>query len=91
MRFDIGDRVRITATFTDLAGAVADPTTVALTVKAPDGTLTSPSNSKDSTGVYHADVNPDASGTWWYRWTGTGALVAAEEGTFSVRQRQVGP
>ena len=87
--WDIGDVVTISAVFRDAAGALADPTTTTLTVMAPDGTLSTPTPVKDSTGTYHADVPVTASGSWAYRWLGTGAVAAAEEGTFSVRRRRV--
>lgn len=75
--YDIGDTVRLTGTFTDSAGAVADPTTVTVTVTNPAGVVTNPAATKDSVGVYHVDVAPTVSGTWRYAFSGTGALVAA--------------
>lgn len=87
--YDRGDLVRLTATFTDTAGVATDPTTVTCRVRSPAGTTTvdtySPGSiTKDSTGVYHLDVNASESGQWWYRWEGTGAVQQADEGTFSV-------
>ena len=89
-RFDIGDRVRLRAEFRNLEGFVADPTSVTLAVLGPgDVASQAISTTKDATGVYHGDVEPDAAGTWSYRFAGTGAMVAAEEGTFIVRTRVV--
>jgi len=85
--YDIGDRVTLTANFTD-AGTPVEPTTVTCAVKAPSGTTTSPSVTNTS-GTYSATVDPDEQGAWYYRFTGTGTYVAAEEGTFRVRRRQV--
>lgn len=87
--YDIGDEVRMTATFTDLDGNNADPTTVTCTVEDPDGTTSTPTVQNPNVGVYYADISPDQAGKWWFRFDGTGALVAAEEGSFAVRKRQV--
>lgn len=89
-RFDIGDRVRMRAEFRDVDGFVADPTTVTLAVLRPGDTESiDVGTAQDATGVYHGDHEPDTAGTWTYRFAGTGALVAAEEGTFAVRTRVV--
>jgi hypothetical protein len=76
--------------FKNGAGVAADPTTVRLRWKSVGGTevvLTYGVDAavvKDGTGVYHADITPVASGPHVFRWEGTGAVVAAAEGTFSV-------
>lgn len=75
--YDIGDTVRLTGTFTDNAGTVADPTTVTVTVTNPAGVVTNPAATKDSVGVYHVDLTPTVSGTWRYSFSGTGGIVAA--------------
>jgi len=84
MAHDIGDLVTLTITFIDDAGDPRDPTTVVCTVQAPDGTLTTPSVANPSVGTYVAETEPAASGVWRYKFTGTGAWVAAEEGSFDV-------
>ncbi len=86
--YDIGDKITLRASFTDSDAAV-DPSTVTCAVRAPDGTPSAPSVSKAATGVYTATVLPDAAGVWFYRFAGTGAYVAAEEGTFLIRRRRV--
>lgn len=83
--YDIGDGIRITATFTNLAGALADPTTVVFRVLDPLGAMTTPSFSRDSLGVYYADIVATAKGVWLYRWEGTGSVTVAEESSFTVR------
>ena len=40
---------------------------------------------KDSTGNYHFELSPTASGEWRYRGEGTGTVQAAAEGRFVVR------
>lgn len=91
--YHVGDLVRISATFTDINGAAADPTTVTLLVKlryvigattttytyGGGGTIT-----KSGTGVYYQDFTPTTEGIWDYRWIGTGAIQAADEGAFNV-------
>lgn len=86
--YDIGDLVTLTATLTNTAGTLSDPTSVTLTVRKPDGSSSTVSNTRSSTGVYTADVTIDQAGEWNYRWEGTGALVVAEEGQFYVRPRR---
>jgi uncharacterized protein YfaS (alpha-2-macroglobulin family) len=86
---DIGDAVRVTCTFRNEAGALANPTAVTLQVRAPSGTVTTVSNSSTGTGVYSGVVSPDAEGVWRYRFTGTGAVAQAQEGMFTVRRRRV--
>lgn len=89
-QFDIGDQPTIEASFRDTSGEPADPTTVTLTVKAPDGTEQDVEVTRNSLGEYSGVVEPDQSGMWRYRWAATGALVAAEEGWFYVRIQRVG-
>jgi hypothetical protein len=87
--YDIGDAVRVSVTFRNEAGALANPTSVTLTVRAPDETVTTVSNSTSTTGIYSGVVTPDAEGVWRYRFTGTGAVAQAQEGMFTVRRRRV--
>ena len=89
VKYDIGDELRLSVSFTDITGVAADPTAVTCTVRAPDGTETVLNNTKSTTGSYYADVGPTQSGTYFFRWAGTGALVVAEEGQFYVRERNV--
>lgn len=84
--YDKGQLVRVSVTFQDTTGAYVDPTTVVLTVIDPAGTTTTPSVTKDSLGHYHADVNANLSGTWKYRFTGTGTNQGADEDYFTVNQ-----
>ena len=78
------------ATFRNAAGQLVDPATVTCEYKKPDGTVTTlvygqdAAVVKDSTGVYHADLNANVSGTWYYRWSSTGPNQAADESRFSV-------
>lgn len=92
--YDIGDVVRLVNVFRrGDTGAEVDPGAVTLTVKVPAGTSTTytyPATiTKDSTGHYHVDLAPDATGTYRYRWASTVSAVGAEEGWFQVRPRKV--
>ena len=89
--YDIGDLVRVVGTLTTQAGALVDPTGLTCKVKAPAGTITTHTYGstafpvKDSSGVYHVDVTPDAAGEWYYKFTSTGTGQAMDEGYFVVR------
>lgn len=83
--YDRGDLVRLTATFTNDAGAATDPTTVTLRIKAPGGILSAPTPAQDNPGVYHYDLDLNAVGPWYYRWEGTGVVQTAEESLLFVR------
>lgn len=83
--FDVGDQVRLIGSFKDITNTLTDPTVVTVRVKTPSGIVTTPAATQASAGIYHVDVTLDESGTWWYRFEGTGAVVAAEENAFNVR------
>ena len=89
---DLGDLVRVEAEFRNaLTGAALDPTAVFLSVREPDGTVTTYTYggaeiTQDSTGIYHALIDVDQAGVWRYRWWSTGSGQAAEEKVFKVRQ-----
>lgn len=85
--YSIGDLVQITATFTDVdTGDLINPTTVTFTVRAPDGTQTTPSASNTSTGIYQAQIDITEAGIWRWRATGTGSAQAAGSSYFRVQQ-----
>jgi hypothetical protein len=86
--YTLGTQIRLSATFTDANAAAADPTTVTCEVQRrpdADGTVYSyPAQiTKTGTGAYYVDIVP-TEGIWDYRWVGTGAVVAASEGSFNV-------
>ncbi len=94
--YDIGDSVRMKATFKSLdTGLVADPTVITFKLKVPDGTVSTKVYGvdgeivKDSTGVYHWDFTTLAKGKHHWRVTGTGAVIAAGEGLFTVVKSNV--
>lgn len=83
-RYDLGDPVTLTASFT-LDGAPVDPTTVALEVRRPSGAWSTVAVTKAAVGSYRYDLTADTSGVWRYQWTGTGPGGNVEDGAFVVR------
>lgn len=90
-QFDLGQLVTATNTFTDSTGTVIDPTGVFVNYKSPvTGTLTElvfgvdAALVKDSTGIYHVDIDGDEDGLWYVYWFSTGTGQAADETSFFV-------
>ena len=86
------------AAFTNLAGTATDPTAVTLVIQKPDGTQlaygwpaagVSGTLVRESAGRFYFEVLIDQSGTWRQRLAGTGAIVAAAEGSLRVQRRRV--
>jgi hypothetical protein len=93
--WDLGDKVRVSAPFTLVSsGGAVDPDVVKLSVQPPSGTVTTYTYGvgativKDSAGNYHADIDANEEGTWYYRWFSTGNGQAAKEMRFVVREAQ---
>jgi hypothetical protein len=94
-RYDIGDMVRLRATYvsTDLVTA-ADPSVITFLTLSGAGTVASyqfvsgagGSITRAGVGAYYKDITVDAYGTWTYRSVGTGGVQAAEEWQFTVDQ-----
>jgi hypothetical protein len=87
--YDVGDIATVTASFKS-GTTPSDPTTVTARVWAPDGTATNYTVTagqivQDSVGAYHLDIACVLAGDYFYRFTGTGAVTAAQEGSFHVR------
>ena len=90
--YDVGDKIRLSVTFTS-GVTPTDPTAVVCKVKEPDGTITTATYAlaqiiKDSAGVYHYDTTIDQAGRHWYRFEGTGTVVAAAEADFMARESE---
>jgi hypothetical protein len=89
MAYNIGDLIRISASFTNTASALTDPTALNIVVKAPGASVlhtygTSASLIKSSSGIYYLDYPAASSGEHYYTWTATGAVETSEEGAFNV-------
>lgn len=90
--YDVGDSIRLGALFT-VTGIATDPTIIELDVRDPGGIITSydfagGTVSKETTGKYFRDVFVARSGQWWFRYFGTGTLIAADE-KYLIVERQV--
>lgn len=91
---DKGDQVRLAVAFTDAAGAAADPSSVTLKYRKPDGSITTiayGSLTHPAVGSFYADVVVDQAGTWSYRFESSGTYVGAEEESFRVRSSRLSP
>lgn len=92
MAYIEGASVELPITFTVTAtGELVDPTTITLTLRAPDGTITTytyPSAQivRDSLGTYRGIVVPNDDGEWLYEWVSTGAGAGVASGAFEVTQ-----
>jgi hypothetical protein len=88
MATNIGDSEALDVTFTTLLNTVVDPTTVAVRVENPAGTITTYTYPTDiqklSTGKYRMIVPITAAGTWNYNWVSTGTANGSEFGSFFV-------
>lgn len=78
-----GTLVTAQGTFRNSAGALADPTTVKVTVRKPDGTTTTYTYGTDSevvkssTGIYYINLDTTSNrGLWLYTWWSTGSVQA---------------
>ncbi len=92
---DLGDVVRVSATFTDAdTDSVIDPDVVKLSVRTPAGIVTTYTYGvggnvvKEAVGQYYSVINANQAGFWFYRWWSTGFGQAAKENEFKVRIAQ---
>jgi len=83
MSYDIGDRIRVTASFT-IAGTPSNGT-VTGRVKDPSGVITTLTLTNSPTGSYYADVDLDEAGNWYFEFASTATVVAAVRGQVDVR------
>lgn len=88
--YQTGNIIRLSVSFTNLAGAAVDPTTITFQVQDPSSaqtTIVSPDARiiRDSLGNFHVDYTlPDLFGRYIYRFAGTGSITAAAEKVFVV-------
>lgn len=80
-RLLVGDTVTLRNTFT-LAKVGTDPTTVTLTVHAPDGTSTTPATTGTGNGKYSATFVAAQAGLHRFSWEGVGVVDDVADGTF---------
>ena len=86
-QFAPGDTVLLENTFTTYDNQPLDPTTIALKVKRPDGTVDE-YDKNDTTrvqaGVYTLNYLTTTEGRYYVRWETTGIPVTVDEGYFDV-------
>jgi hypothetical protein len=89
VNYDVGDSVKLTAAFTNDAGAPADPDGIDAIVRTP-GEVSTVYTAADFThptvGAYELTVIATEAGEWTWRVAGTGAVTAASEGHFYVTE-----
>jgi hypothetical protein len=89
--YDVGDLVRLSATF-EVSDVATNPTATTFKIKVPSGTVTTyvygtdAQLVRDSTGHFHVDWSVTESGPHYWRMAGTGSAQAAEESAFFVRE-----
>lgn len=74
MTYDLGDRVPLRYRALDADQQLVD-TTMALAVTAPDGTITAPTVTRTSLGIYDDSVPATQVGQWRATWTASGTIV----------------
>lgn len=101
MAYDVGDTVRVFGRFTaasftfpdgvpEASYALADPTTVTLTIKAPGDVVETSYTwaggqvTRVSAGIFYRDIPLLLAGRYLVRWIGTGAAAAAVETAIRV-------
>ncbi len=93
--YQVGDLVRCSTLFTNADDVATDPDNVFMQYRDPAGNITSLEYGvdaavvRDSAGAYHADVDVDEAGDWWYRFYGVkddGTFQGANETPFRVVQ-----
>lgn len=80
----IGNQIKLSASFTNNAGSLVNPTSVSLVIKKPDRTIETITPTNDSTGKYHFNYTPTMVGDYCYRFEATGSVVAASQNQFKI-------
>lgn len=94
--YDVGQEVNFSVVFA-VAGVDTDPTAVFFRTLDPGGTITSYTFGvgivivQDAVGRFHANITLDQEGGWYYRWEGTGVVIAAREHYCEVRDSKFTP
>jgi hypothetical protein len=92
-RFQVGDPVVCHSSWRALTlaslpaevRALTNPTTIACSVEAPDGTTSTPTPVNVSTGVYYVVFTASQAGRYVITWTGTGSAAGVEQQIVDVR------
>lgn len=85
--YGINTLVRVTATFKNAAGALADPDTVTINIQSPSGAHTAPTTTRLFLGIWYVDVLANEEGRWVYNAEGTGAVqVSTPDAYFDIAE-----
>lgn len=85
--YDIGDMRTFTGTFTDVSGTLANPSTVTVEIREPDGNLATPAPSSATTGIWTVDYEFTQSGRHVIRFQGDGAINSAQETEVYIKRK----
>jgi hypothetical protein len=87
-----GTAVLLTCTFTGTNGVAANPGTVVVRIRQPDGTTTSHTPTNTAVGVYTYEFTPGVAGKWTWEVQGSGSGPnAVRDGQVSVKAQAIGP
>lgn len=95
MAYQIGSGATLACTFTNQAGAVADPGVVTFTLRQPDGTVTTYTYGIDSeltrtgVGIFTVDLVFTQSGRHRYRFAGSSSNASVGPGTLIVDTQRI--
>jgi len=82
MTINVDTQLKFSTKFRNSSGALADPSTVTMSLLSPSGVLTSlaaPVVSHDGLGLYSTAFTFGESGTWFARWEATGDIQLTSE------------
>lgn len=88
MAFQLNGIAPLAIQIKDSSGALADATTVTLTLTRPDGTTETPTVLHPSTGVYRVDYVPLQAGYYTLTWTATGSNAGVFTDSFEANDAQ---
>ena len=86
--YEPGNAVILQGVFTDLTGNPVNPTTVICRTRDPAYALVTYSGSSVTqvgVGIYEVTITPALPGVWYYRFEGTGAVIAGGEFKFEIK------
>lgn len=86
----VGTLVGVNVLFVDETGAPADPTTIIIQAKKPDGSLADVTVTNLGVGIYRGELIVTVPGQWVVQAKGLGALIVTEEASFTVRRQALG-
>ena len=87
--YDIGSMVQLSALFTDTSGNVVAPSSVVVRVKDPNGTVGTYTPKAQADGSFAYGYTTAVVGVHYYRFEGSGSVVAVADGTFNVTQSPI--